>query len=128
MPELYDSNCTYQSRAQPYLQAIALGIRDSANCRAFVLEGTKHQSAYADAIPLWHEQWFERGPTNKMRCPFWSNYWYEPCQSCNCRIDRSVSMEIDAMFFLRNAAGKTLALHIEMKRDREPLLLGQAEA
>jgi hypothetical protein len=32
------------------------------------------------------------------------------------------------MFFLRNAEGKTMAMHIEMKRDREPLSIGQAEA
>ncbi len=37
-------------------------------------------------------------------------------------------MEIDALFFLRNTAGRTIALHIEMKRDREPLSIGQAEA
>jgi len=37
-------------------------------------------------------------------------------------------MEIDAMFFLKNAEGKTLAIHIEMKRDREFLSIGQAEA
>jgi hypothetical protein len=37
-------------------------------------------------------------------------------------------MEIDAMFFLQNAEGKTLAVHVEMKRDREPLSIGQAEA
>ena len=37
-------------------------------------------------------------------------------------------MEIDAMFFLRNSEGKSLAVHVEMKRDREPLSIGQAEA
>jgi hypothetical protein len=37
-------------------------------------------------------------------------------------------MEIDAMFFLRNSVGETMALHIEMKRDRESLSIGQAEA
>jgi hypothetical protein len=37
-------------------------------------------------------------------------------------------MEIDAMFFLKNAQGKTIAIHIEMKRDREALSIGQAEA
>jgi hypothetical protein len=68
------------------------------------------------------------GSNDSMTCPFWSNYWYEPCQSCDCRIDKSVSMEIDAMFFPRNSVGETLALHIEMKRDREPLSIGQAEA
>jgi hypothetical protein len=37
-------------------------------------------------------------------------------------------MEIDAMFFLRNVEGKVMAVHVEMKRDREPLSIGQAEA
>jgi hypothetical protein len=37
-------------------------------------------------------------------------------------------MEIDAMFFLQNAEGQTMAVHIEMKRDHEPLSIGQAEA
>jgi hypothetical protein len=37
-------------------------------------------------------------------------------------------MEIDAMFFLRNTKGNILAIHIEMKRDGEPLSIGQAEA
>ncbi len=32
------------------------------------------------------------------------------------------------MFFLQSAEGKTIAIHIEMKRDRESLSLGQAEA
>lgn len=32
------------------------------------------------------------------------------------------------MFFLQNLEGKTLAVHVEMKRDREALSLGQAEA
>ena len=32
------------------------------------------------------------------------------------------------MFFLRNAQRKTLAIHIEMKRDYERLSIGQAEA
>lgn len=84
----------------------------------FLLDGTEYAQAYADAEPLWEEQWKKRDPTDSMTCPFWSNYWYEPCQSCDCRIDKSVSMEIDAMFFLRNSVGKTMALHIEMKRDR----------
>jgi hypothetical protein len=63
-----------------------------------------------------------------MKCPFWSNYWYEPCNACHCRIENSVSMEIDAMLLLQSAEGKTIAIHIEMKRDRESLSLGQAEA
>jgi hypothetical protein len=129
MPEFYDhGTCRYQLAAQPYLAAIARGIRDEITSRMFLLEGTEYAQAYVDAEPLWQEQWEKRDPTDSMTCPFWSNYWYEPCQSCDCRIDKSVSMEIDAMFFLRNSVGETMALHIEMKRDREPLSIGQAEA
>jgi hypothetical protein len=129
VPEFYDhGNCRYQPAAQPYLAAIARGIRDNPASRAFLLKGTEYEPPYANAKPLWQEQWKKRDPTDSMKCPFWSNYWYEPCPSCDCRIDNSVSMEIDAMFFLRNAKGTTLAAHIEMKRDREPLSIGQAEA
>jgi hypothetical protein len=129
MPEFYDhGTCRYQMAAQPYLDAIAHGIRNEARSRTFLLEGTAYAQAYAGAEPLWREQWEKRDRTDSMKCPFWSNYWYKACRSCDCRIDNSVSMEIDAMFFLRNAEGKTLALHVEMKRDREPLSIGQAEA
>ncbi len=129
MPEFYDhGTCRYQLAAQPYLAAIARGVRDEAASRAFLLEGTEFAQIYAAAEPLWREQWKRRDPADSMKCPFWSNYWYEPCQSCDCRIDESVSMEIDAMFFLRNLKGSTIAVHIEMKRDRENLSIGQAEA
>jgi hypothetical protein len=128
MPEFYDGRCTYQKQAQPYLAAIARGIRDSATSRAFLLENTEYEHSYAGARPLWQEQWKKRDPSDSMACPFWSNYWYEPCPSCNCRIENSVSMEIDAMFFLQSLEGQTLAVHVEMKRDREPLSIGQAEA
>lgn len=129
MPEFYDDGtCSYQPAAQPFLAAVARGIRDDSSCRAFLLAGTDFASSYARSEPPWREQWNKRDPTNSMKCPFWSNYWYEPCQTCDCRIDNSVSMEIDAIFFLRNAEGTTLALHIEMKRDLEPLSIGQAEA
>lgn len=128
MPEFYDGKCSYQRRAQPYLGAIALGVRDNAASRDFLLAGTEYEKSYAGSMLLWREQWSRRDPTNSMTCPFWSNYWYEPCGSCNCRIDNSVSMEIDAMFFLKNAKEKTIAIHIEMKRDREALSVGQAEA
>ncbi|MGA7674931.1 MAG: hypothetical protein WCA78_07755 [Rhizomicrobium sp.] len=129
MPEFYDhGTCRYQLAAQPYLDAIAHGVRDSVTSRAFLLGETEYAQAYAGAEPLWREQWKRRDPTDSLKCPFWSNYWYEPCPSCNCRIDDSVSMEIDAIFFLRSTEGKTIAIHIEMKRDNEPLLHGQAEA
>jgi hypothetical protein len=129
MPEFYDhGRCRYQPAAQPYLAAIARAVRDEAASRAFLLEETELAQAYAAAMPLWHEQWKARDPSDSMSCPFWSNYWYEPCGSCDCRIDKSVSMEVDAIFFLRNAEGETIAVHIEMKRDRERLSIGQAEA
>lgn len=129
MPEFYDGGtCRYQSAAQPYLSAIARGIRDDSACRTYLLEGTDYLSEFSGSRALWAEQWQARDPKDSMKCPFWSNYWYEPCRSCNCRLDKSVSMEIDAMFFLRNAGGKTMAVHIEMKRDQEPLSFGQAEA
>lgn len=128
MPEFYDERCLYQKKAQPYLTAIARGVRDKATSRAFLLEKTEYEQSYVGAKPLWREQWKKRDPADFMLCPFWSNYWYEPCKSCNCRIDNSVSMEIDAMFFLQNIEGQIMAVHIEMKRDREPLSIGQAEA
>jgi hypothetical protein len=129
MPEFYDGGkCRYQLAAQPYLAAIARGVRDDAVARAFLLDGTEHARSYGTAEPLWREQWQARDPSDSMVCPFWSNYWYEPCPSCDCRIDNSVSMEIDAIFFLRNAEQRTLAVHIEMKRNHECLSLGQAEA
>jgi hypothetical protein len=129
MPEFYEgSGCKYQPEAQPYLDAIARGVRDEAAARAFLLIGTKYSQTYAGAEPLWQEQWKRRDPGCSMICPFWSNYWYEPCQSCDCRIDESVSMEIDAIFVLRNTEGKKIAVHIEMKRDYEPLSIGQSEA
>ena len=37
-------------------------------------------------------------------------------------------MEIDAIFFLQNELGRRLAIHLEMKRDREALSHGQDAA
>jgi hypothetical protein len=129
MPEFYRlSTCRYQPAAQPYLDAIACGVRDNPTSRAFILEGTKYAQAYAGAQVLWQEQWIKRDAMDSMLGPFWSNYWYNPCRLCDCRTDESVSMEIDARFFLRNNEGKTLAMHIEMKRDFESLSIGQAQA
>jgi hypothetical protein len=59
---------------------------DKASSRAFPLEGTEYAQAYAGAEPPWWEQWKRRDPTDSMKGPFWSNYWYEPCRSCDCRI------------------------------------------
>lgn len=129
MPEFYKGGaCKYQKAAQPYLDAIARGIRDDELARAYLVRGTMHEQLYEATTPLWGEQWDRRDPKDEMLCPFWSNYFYEPCASCDCRIEKSVSMEIDAIFFLRNTSGQRLAVHVEMKRNREALSLGQAEA
>jgi hypothetical protein len=125
LSEFFTEDYRYQSLAQPYLAAIAIGVRDQRLTREFLLEGTEYAQIYRDADPLWQQQWQARGKT---KCPFWSNYWFNPCDSCDCRIDNSVSMEIDALFFLENSEGGRLALHVEMKRNSEELSLGQAEA
>jgi hypothetical protein len=125
LPEFFAKDYRYQLLAQPYLAAIAIGVRDQRASREFLLERTEFAQIYEFAEPLWQLQWQARGNT---KCPFWSNYWFNPCESCNCRIDNSVSMEIDALFFLENSLGKRLAIHVEMKRDGEALSLGQAEA
>jgi hypothetical protein len=129
MPEFYDQcNCRYQLRVQNYLDAIARGVRDSAASRAFLLQETEYHQLYVAAKPLWQEQWNERDRANSLKCPFWSNYWFNPCRSCDCCIGGSRSMEIDAIFFLQNGFGQSMAMHVEIKRDREPLSHGQAEA
>lgn len=129
LPESYEGGtCRYQLRAQPYLASIAQAVRNDATARAFLLLGTAQAARFADSEPLWQRQWFARDPQDAMKCPFWSNYWSEPCSSCNCRVDGSVSMEIDALFFLRNPADEVLALHVEVKRRNEAFSIGQAEA
>ncbi|OKO74665.1 hypothetical protein AC629_34730 [Bradyrhizobium sp. NAS80.1] len=125
MPEFFTEDCRYQIKAQPYLAAIAAGVKTLLTSRQFLLLGTEYEQLYASAEPFWEEQWQARG---KMRCPFWTNYWFEPCRSCDCRIEGSVPTEIDALFFLGNDVGNTLAVHVEFKRDHEALSLGQAEA
>lgn len=129
MPEFYKGgNSEYQKSAQRYLDAIAVSFRDDPGARSYLLQGTIYSKVYEDSSPLWNEQWMTRDPINKMKCAFWANYWYEPCKNCTCRITSSVSMEIDAMFFLTNSQGNILALHVEMKRDGEAFSIGQAEA
>jgi hypothetical protein len=71
MPEFYDHGiCRYQLAAQPYLTAIARGIRDEPASRAFLLERTEYAQAYGGAEPLWRTQWKMRDPTDSMKCPF----------------------------------------------------------
>lgn len=131
MPEFYDDLARgYQKCVQPHLNAIARGIRDDPVSRAFLFEGTDFAKTYAGAEPLWKQQWEKRDWKRKkpMKAPFWANYHGNPCPSCDCRIVGSNSMEIDALFFLQNPEGKTIAVHVEMKRAKETLSFGQAEA
>jgi len=68
MPEFYDCGaCGYQSAAQPYLDAIARGIRDDGASRKFLLEGTEYAQSFGSAKPLWRKQWDKRDPTNAMK-------------------------------------------------------------
>lgn len=128
MPEFYEgSECNYQRRAQPYLDAIARGMRDHAALRAFMLKPTIYDDAYAGAELLWKEQWITREKKKPRIGPFWSNY---PCgldKRCSCRIPGSKSLESDAIFFLRNSFNRVLAVHVEFKRTNEPFIFGQPE-
>lgn len=75
MPEFYNKcNCKYQLKAQPYLDAIALGLRDNPKARSFLIRGTDQYLEYENATILWREQWQKRDPRDKMKSPFWSNY------------------------------------------------------
>jgi hypothetical protein len=129
VPEFYDETTSkYQPNAQPYLDAIARGLRHHAEVRAFLLKNTEFEQTYADAMPLWQEHWNARDPRDKLICPFWANISHDYCKLPQCRIADSNAVEIDALFFLQNAEGRTLAMHLEMKRDHEALSKGQAES
>jgi hypothetical protein len=66
MPEFFDhGRCRYQLAAQPYLTAIARGVRDDAATRAFLFDGTGYARTYAAAEPLWREQWQARDTITK---------------------------------------------------------------
>jgi hypothetical protein len=71
MPEFFTKDYRYQLAAQPYLAAIARGVKDQPASRAFLLRGTEYAQSYEPAEPLWQKQWQARG---NPKCPFWSNY------------------------------------------------------
>jgi hypothetical protein len=129
MPEFYsETSSNYQKRAQPYLDAVARGIKTSETARTFLLKNTVFETSFAANVPLWAEQWQKRDRANTLGCPFWANHWYEVCASCDCREPGTRSMETDAIFALRNAEGRVLALHIEFKHAHEAFRPGQAES
>ena len=93
MLEFYQgSECRLQPSAQPYLDAIARGMRDQAGLRAFMLEATPYADAYTGSELLWQEQSTTREKKKSMRCPFWSNYFCGLDGRCTCRIEGSKSL------------------------------------
>jgi|GEM_PF-1347580 len=118
----------YSGKAQPYLDAIAAGVFTSAAVRTWLLSGTQHEATYAGSNALVDEQRSARWKSKPTLQPFWANYWCGKDSACTCRIVGSKGLESDAIFFLRNAAGRTLAAHVEFKHSREKFGYGQPEA
>ncbi|MBK9082726.1 MAG: hypothetical protein IPL88_11935 [Rhizobiales bacterium] len=115
----------YSDKAQPYLDAIAAAVFASAATRDWLIRGTPAAAAYAGAAILIEEQRAARWRRKPTKQPFWANYYCG--RACVCRIEGSRSLESDAIFFLRNAAGRVLAAHVEFKRPRESFQPGQPE-
>jgi hypothetical protein len=61
LPEFFAEDYRYQRLAQPYLAAIARGVKDHPAARTFLLKGTEYAQAYESAEPLWQTQWQARG-------------------------------------------------------------------
>src|SRR5258708_23454925 len=72
VPEYFTEDYRYQLAAQPYLAAIAHGVKDYPASRAFLLRGTEYAQSYESAEPLWLKQLQARG---NPKCPFSPNYW-----------------------------------------------------
>jgi hypothetical protein len=117
----------YSAKAQPYLDAIATGVFTNQGFRDWLLLGTLSEALYRDSRVLLEEQRNLRWRRRMTRQPFWANYHCGRDSACRCRIPGSVALESDAVFYLRNMSGKTLALHIEFKHKGEPLSYGQSE-
>ena len=119
---------SYSERAQPYLDAIAQAIFSQERVRNWILIGTRHEAAYANAKCLYGEQ---EACRRKIKQPFYCNYWCSWCESdtnCGIRFDGSRPIETDMMTFPESDKGRRLAMHIEFKRDGEILGFDQAEA
>ena len=130
MPEFYDQGtCKYQRKAQPYLAAIASGVRDRYGVTLVPIGGDRICTRLRGA-PNRFGKSSGKDATRQILCSVLSGrtIGMSPASGCNCRINNSVSMEVDAIFFLESAEKNTLAVHVEMKLDREKLSVGQAEA
>jgi hypothetical protein len=117
----------YSSKAQPYLDAIAMGFFASQQVRDWLIDRTPQSAAYKGALPLLDAQRAKRWAKGQTKQPFWSNYHCGLDSRCTCRISGSRSLESDAIFFMRNANNRTLAIHVEFKHRGEPFTLGQPE-
>lgn len=115
----------YSTKAQPYLDAIALAAFSQPRVRDWLLLGTELEARYAGAASLHEEQAAVRPGT---RQPFYCNYWCGRDARCTCRPKGSTGLESDLMLFLGTPDGRRLGLHIEFKHTGEPLRPGQAEA
>jgi len=118
----------YSPKAQPYLDAIADGIFGYPDIRDWILERTPHENTYRGADVLIDEQRLVRWHSKPTKQPFWANYWCGRDVRCTCRIEGSKSLESDAIFFLRNASSRVLAVHVEFKHTGESFGFGQPEA
>ena len=132
VPEFYkDKICNYQLKAQPYLDAVARGVRDDAPFRSLLIQSTAFAEEYSGASPLWNEQWQRRDKSDTMKGPFWSNYYCgrhsRKNNRCECFSADAGRIESDGIFFLRNRANRVLAIHIEFKKTGEPFQPGQPE-
>lgn len=118
----------YSEKAQPFLDAIADGVFTSKDVRRWLLKGTWAEMPYADSEPLIDEQRSVRWAKRQTTQPFWANYWCGKDSACTCRIEGSRGLESDAIFFLKRADDRTLAVHIEFKHPNEAFGFGQPEA
>lgn len=118
----------YSGKAQPFLDAIAAQLLASQDARDWLLRGTPFEKSYFGSSMLTDEQRAKRWSSNPTKQPYWANYWCGKDSRCICRIEGSKGLESDAIFFLRNAANRVLAVHVEFKHPREPFGFGQPEA
>ena len=118
----------YSGKAQPYLDAIAQAVFASQEVRNWLIRGTPSEQSYAGADVLIEEQRGVRWASKPTKQPFWANYWCGKDSRCVCRIEGSKGLESDAIFFLRNGAERTLAVHVEFKHPFESFGYGQPEA
>lgn len=117
----------YSGKAQPFLDAIAKNVFESHEFRDWFIQGTPVEADYKGASVLVDEQRNVRWKTQPTKQPFWANYWCGRDSKCTCRVEGSKGLESDAIFFLRNNAERTLAIHVEFKHTAEPFQFGQAE-